>query len=135
MQFVLHAALDAVDEQQWSTPNMHLGVVDRFHNLQVCILSPLKLPVMLSYCPSTFPHNQKTQHKGFTYDIGQSCCLSLCSLKPTSPRQGVLDFPRLHMQILSRCLPVFLVLHEEIYYVLLTCREGPLQSPLRALQH
>jgi len=35
LQFVLHAALDAVEEQQWSTTNMHLGVVDKFHNLQV----------------------------------------------------------------------------------------------------
>ena len=35
LQFVLHAALDAVDEQQWTTTTMHLGVVDKFHNLQV----------------------------------------------------------------------------------------------------
>ena len=34
-QFVMHAALDAVDEQLWSTSAMHLGVVDRFNNLQV----------------------------------------------------------------------------------------------------
>jgi hypothetical protein len=33
--FVLHAALDAVDEAQWATGSMHLGVVDRFNNLQV----------------------------------------------------------------------------------------------------
>jgi hypothetical protein len=32
---VLHAALDAVDEAEWATPGMHLGVVDRFNNLQV----------------------------------------------------------------------------------------------------
>ncbi len=34
-QFVLHAALDAVEEQLWGTSAMHLGVVDRFNNLQV----------------------------------------------------------------------------------------------------
>ena len=34
-QFVLHAALDAVEEQQWQTSAMHLGVVDKFNNLQV----------------------------------------------------------------------------------------------------
>ena len=33
--FVLHAALDAVDEAEWSNNTMHLGVVDRFNNLQV----------------------------------------------------------------------------------------------------
>lgn len=38
-QFVLHAALDAVEEQLWSTGAMHLGVVDRFNNLQARILS------------------------------------------------------------------------------------------------
>ena len=32
--FVLHAALDAVEEQEWRTTAMHLGVVDRFNNLQ-----------------------------------------------------------------------------------------------------
>ena len=33
--FVLHAALDAVEEQEWHTNSMHLGVVDRFNQLQV----------------------------------------------------------------------------------------------------
>lgn len=33
--FVLHAALDVVEEQEWRTTAMHLGVVDRFNNLQV----------------------------------------------------------------------------------------------------
>jgi hypothetical protein len=32
--FVLHAALDAVEEQEWHSNSMHLGVVDRFNNLQ-----------------------------------------------------------------------------------------------------
>ena len=34
-QFVLHAALDAVNEQLWTTTNMHLGPVDKFNNLIV----------------------------------------------------------------------------------------------------
>lgn len=34
-QFVLHAALDAVNEQLWTTTNMHLGAVDKFNNLIV----------------------------------------------------------------------------------------------------
>ena len=33
--FVLHAALDAVDDQEWATNSMYLGIVDRFNNLQV----------------------------------------------------------------------------------------------------
>ena len=33
-QFVLHAALDAVEEQQWRSTSMHLSVVDRFNKLQ-----------------------------------------------------------------------------------------------------
>ena len=33
--FVLHASLDAVDEREWASPQMHLGVVDRFNALQV----------------------------------------------------------------------------------------------------
>lgn len=32
---MLHAALDAVEEAQWATTSMHLGVVDRFNSLQV----------------------------------------------------------------------------------------------------
>ncbi len=34
-QFVMHASLDAVEEQLWSSSSMHLGSVDRFNNLQV----------------------------------------------------------------------------------------------------
>lgn len=34
-QFVLHAALDAVSEQVWTTTSMHLGTVDKFNNLMV----------------------------------------------------------------------------------------------------
>ena len=34
-QFVLHAAMDAVEEQQWRSTSMHLSVVDRFNKLQV----------------------------------------------------------------------------------------------------
>ena len=34
-QFVLHAALDAVNEQLWTTTSMHLGTVDKFNNLMV----------------------------------------------------------------------------------------------------
>ena len=34
-QFVLHAALDAVNEQVWTTTSMHLGNVDKFNNLMV----------------------------------------------------------------------------------------------------
>ncbi|KAK9811548.1 hypothetical protein WJX72_005731 [[Myrmecia] bisecta] len=34
-QFVLHAALDAVEEQLWNTTSMHLSVVDKFNNLLV----------------------------------------------------------------------------------------------------
>ena len=34
-QFVLHASLDAVEEQLWNTTAMNLGVVDKFNNLQV----------------------------------------------------------------------------------------------------
>ncbi|RMZ53210.1 hypothetical protein APUTEX25_005199, partial [Auxenochlorella protothecoides] len=37
--FVLHAALDAVEEQEWAFPSMHLGVVDRFNNFQVSAYS------------------------------------------------------------------------------------------------
>lgn len=33
--FVLHAALDAVEEAEWHSTSMHLGVVDRFNSLQV----------------------------------------------------------------------------------------------------
>ena len=36
-QFVLHAALDAVEEQQWQTTSMHLSVVDKFNNLQATV--------------------------------------------------------------------------------------------------
>ncbi|KIY97195.1 Trafficking protein particle complex subunit 2, partial [Monoraphidium neglectum] len=34
-QFVLHAALDAVDEAMWGTKELHLKTVDRFNNLLV----------------------------------------------------------------------------------------------------
>ncbi|KAK2077556.1 hypothetical protein QBZ16_004401 [Prototheca wickerhamii] len=37
--FVLHAALDAVEEQEWSTTSMHLGLVDKFNNFQVSAFS------------------------------------------------------------------------------------------------
>lgn len=37
-QFVLHAALDAVEEQQWQATHMNLGIVDKFNHLQVSLL-------------------------------------------------------------------------------------------------
>jgi hypothetical protein len=33
--FVLHAALDAMDDAEWATKDAFLGIVDRFNNLQV----------------------------------------------------------------------------------------------------
>lgn len=33
--FVLHAALDAMDDAEWATKDAFLGVIDRFNNLQV----------------------------------------------------------------------------------------------------
>jgi hypothetical protein len=35
-QFVIHSALDIVDETQWANPGLHLKVVDQYKNLQVC---------------------------------------------------------------------------------------------------
>lgn len=34
-QFVIHSALDIVDETQWVNPALHLKVVDQYKNLQV----------------------------------------------------------------------------------------------------
>jgi len=48
-QFVLHASLDAVDEQLWNTTSMHLGVVDKFNNLHV---RPSTLWRLLRFRPS-----------------------------------------------------------------------------------
>ena len=50
-QFVLHASLDAVDEQLWNTTSMHLGVVDKFNNLHVRVPSSLTfLPLSRGCC-------------------------------------------------------------------------------------
>jgi hypothetical protein len=47
-QFVIHSALDIVDETQWVNPSLHLKVVDQYKNLQVsCFVSPGYVKFML----------------------------------------------------------------------------------------
>ena len=39
--FILHSSLDSVEQFQWTTQNMYLKTIDRFHDLQVtCLLTP-----------------------------------------------------------------------------------------------
>ncbi len=48
-EFIINAALDPVDQMQWSTPNMYLKTVDRFNDcLSVnCLVTPANARLMV----------------------------------------------------------------------------------------
>ena len=74
-QFVMHAALDAVDEQLWSTSAMHLGVVDRFNNLQARQMKCLTKVHLL-------PSRRAVMRTGVFYSWGLPAYSMACKPQP-----------------------------------------------------
>eukprot|EP01138_Halocafeteria_seosinensis_P005333 gb/GECG01005452.1/.p1 GENE.gb/GECG01005452.1/~~gb/GECG01005452.1/.p1 ORF type:complete len:141 (+),score=14.40 gb/GECG01005452.1/:1-423(+) len=48
-EFLIHAALDVVDERQWTSSNAYLRTVDRFHDNQVTAYITPKTRIMIAH--------------------------------------------------------------------------------------
>lgn len=86
--FVLHAALDAVEEQEWHSNAMHLGVVDRFNNLQVC---PAGECLQHDRCPAGSRKHSAMMHRWRRLFFSRGLQLpSACAVSspPVSPFPG-----------------------------------------------
>lgn len=83
-QFIVHAALDVVEEAQWLTPNLWLKVIDQYvptHSHVSCFITGTNVRFMLLHQPTTPP-------AASTIGSRSSSTISSTSIpqNPTSPQ-------------------------------------------------